>query len=264
MLRFLPICLIAMTAFEVRIAETADPNPAQVLEKAIYTEQTVGDLDTAVRLYQSIAAKGKTNGDAAARAQFRIGLAHLKRGDRAAAAKAFQLLIEQHPHQKRLVAQARNLMPPVIDEAIERIRENYVDSLDDNDELINEAVEGWDLEFSLTQRGAIRAGVAHRRTAKNIYHRVHFSQAVAQSGAPPHAALIASRAACFRRKPSPPKIAYTGAASDAGSRSFAADMTDPPPSVSRPRKTEEILTGSPAVVTIGKSGRPPTGRSGRS
>ena len=142
MLRFLPICLIAVTGFVVRIAETADPSPAQVLEKAIYTEQTVGDLDTAVRLYESIAAKGKTNGDAAARAQFRIGLAHLKRGDRAAAAKAFQLLIEQHPNQKRLVAQARNLMPPVIDEAIERIRENYVDSLDDNDELMASALKG--------------------------------------------------------------------------------------------------------------------------
>ena len=140
MVRCLPICLFALTMFELRIVEAADPNAEVLLEKAI-AEENVGDLDTAIRLYQAIAAKRELNGNAAARAQFHIGLAQLKRGDRSAAAKAFQLLIEKHPDHKRLVKQARNLMPSIVDEAIELIRANYVDAIDD-DELMAAAIRG--------------------------------------------------------------------------------------------------------------------------
>ncbi|MEE9269625.1 MAG: hypothetical protein V3V49_05120, partial [Candidatus Krumholzibacteria bacterium] len=54
------------------------PAPAQsasdLLEKGIFTEETVGDLDAAIKIYEKIVAEGDSHRTYAAQAQYRLGM----------------------------------------------------------------------------------------------------------------------------------------------------------------------------------------------
>ena len=80
---------------------------SELLEKGIYTEQTVGDLDAAMKIYKKIIADEKENRPFAARAQLRLGECQLKKGDKAEATKTFEDLLKRFPDQKETVAKAR-------------------------------------------------------------------------------------------------------------------------------------------------------------
>ncbi|MBC8350827.1 MAG: PDZ domain-containing protein [Planctomycetes bacterium] len=140
----LPIVTLALcfVLTLVSSASAADPTLSELLEKAIYTEQTVGDLDAAVNLYEQIAAKHELNAETAARAQLHLGMARLKRGDRAKATEAFRILVDRYPSRDKIVKYAENQIPPDLDEALHQIRNNYVDVLDDEDELMAAAIRG--------------------------------------------------------------------------------------------------------------------------
>jgi hypothetical protein len=89
----------------------AGQTSAELLQKGIYTQETVGDLDTAIRIYRQVVASASESRALGAQAQFRLAVCLLKKGDRAAAAKAFEQLIQDYPEQKELVAQAREYAP---------------------------------------------------------------------------------------------------------------------------------------------------------
>lgn len=131
----------SMLAFATHLS-AAEPTLSELLEKSIYMEQTVGDLDAAVKLYEQIAAKHELNAEAAARAQLHLGMARLKRGDRAKASEAFRILVDRYPGQGEIVKHAENLMPPDLDEALKQIRTNYVDVLDNEQALMAAAIRG--------------------------------------------------------------------------------------------------------------------------
>lgn len=78
-----------------------------LLEKGIYTEQTVGDLDAAIKIYGQIVAKSEANRAAVAQAYFRLGECYLKKSKPTEARAAFEKLIAQFPDQSDLVAQAK-------------------------------------------------------------------------------------------------------------------------------------------------------------
>ena len=61
------------------------PSPSELLEKAIYTEETVGDLDAAVKLYEKTIAEAKKAEAVAAKAQYRLALCLLSRARRSPA-----------------------------------------------------------------------------------------------------------------------------------------------------------------------------------
>ncbi len=78
-----------------------------LLQKGIYTEETVGDLDAAIKIYQQIVAEAKANRAHVAQAHYRLGMCYVKKGQKQEAVAAFQKLIEQFPKETELVAQAR-------------------------------------------------------------------------------------------------------------------------------------------------------------
>ena len=82
-----------------------------MLEKAIYTEETVGDLDAAVKLYERRSTEAKKVDAVAAKAQYRLGLCLLKQKKTAEAEAAFKKLIEAYPDQKDWVAKAKKHLP---------------------------------------------------------------------------------------------------------------------------------------------------------
>lgn len=82
-------------------------SPSELLQKGIYLQETVGDLDSAIKLYRQVIQMAKESRDNAAQAQYRLGLCLLKKDQQAEAAKTFQQIIEMYPEQTDLVNKAR-------------------------------------------------------------------------------------------------------------------------------------------------------------
>ena len=85
-------------------------SPSETLEKAIYSEETKGDLDGAMVLYQQVIEQAKTSQALAAQAQYRLGVCQYKKRNYAAAAAAFQAVVNDYPHETNLVVLAREYL----------------------------------------------------------------------------------------------------------------------------------------------------------
>lgn len=90
-------------------------SPSDLLQKAIYTEEMVGNLEGAIQLYKQVVAAAKDVRPYGAQAQFRLGLCLLKKGNQADAVTAFKALIEQYPEQTELVAKSREHIAAGVD-----------------------------------------------------------------------------------------------------------------------------------------------------
>lgn len=97
-----------------RAAEPVAPSPSELLEKAIYTEDTVGNLDEAIRLYLKVVSDAEATRRAAAKAQHRLALCYLKQGKKAEATAALEKLVKEFPGEKELIASARQRLPSTI------------------------------------------------------------------------------------------------------------------------------------------------------
>src|SRR5262245_29251741 len=101
----LAICNLMAGAF------AADPaTPSELLERAVYSEETKGDLDTAVQLYQQVVEQGKETQSLAAQAQYRLGVCFYKKKEFAKANEAFEKVLKDYPDQKELVAAAQEYL----------------------------------------------------------------------------------------------------------------------------------------------------------
>ena len=60
------------------------------LHKGVYQEETVGDLEAAMKIYQEIVADEKANRPHAAQAKYRLGMCHVKKGEKEKAVAAFE------------------------------------------------------------------------------------------------------------------------------------------------------------------------------
>lgn len=107
------------------VGNLAAETPAVLLEKAIHAEESAGDVNEAIRLYQQIVNDAQANRQYIAQAQYRLGLCLQKVNRLNEAQAAFDRLISEFPEQKELIAQARKLMPgPAFPEIVGcRIRE---------------------------------------------------------------------------------------------------------------------------------------------
>src|SRR5438128_8803080 len=88
----------------------AGQSTADLLQKGIYTQETVGDLDGAIKIYRQIVNSASHSRTYAAQAQYRLAQCLLKKGDKAEAAKAFEKLVQDFSEEKELVAKAREQM----------------------------------------------------------------------------------------------------------------------------------------------------------
>ncbi len=83
---------------------------ADLLQKGIYTQETVGDLDGAIKIYRQVISSASQSRAYAAQAQYRLGLCLLKKGEKSEAAKAFEKLVQDYSDEKELVAKAKEQM----------------------------------------------------------------------------------------------------------------------------------------------------------
>src|SRR5439155_7333169 len=101
--------LASGSAAVVVVLALCTPAPAQsvsaLLQKGVYSEETVGDLDAAIKIYAQIVAEADANQALVAQAHYRLGLCYLKKGQKPEAGAAFRKVVEQFPKQTELVAQ---------------------------------------------------------------------------------------------------------------------------------------------------------------
>ena len=94
------------------IAATLAAQPASdLLQSAIFSQETLGDLDAAIRIYRQILASPSAMQAYAPQAQYRLGVCLLRKGDLAGGIEALQAVIHKYPEDRELVALARESMP---------------------------------------------------------------------------------------------------------------------------------------------------------
>lgn len=74
-----------------------------LLEKGIYTEETLGNLGEAIRIYQQVIADIQADRPTAALALFRIGMCYQKGGQKNLAQSTFARLAKSYPEQRDLI-----------------------------------------------------------------------------------------------------------------------------------------------------------------
>ena len=103
--------LLATSAYAVspKVDKTASAkarSPRVLLQKAIYAEETEGDLDKAIELYQQTIDRADQVQRIAAQATYQLGMCYLKKGEKKKAVEYFGL-VSNYPTQKAIVAKAK-------------------------------------------------------------------------------------------------------------------------------------------------------------
>jgi len=131
------IACAAALAFFLQQAQAA--SPTELLEKGIYAEETRGDLDSAVQLYQQIVDNPGAGRGIVAQAQLRLGLCELKLGHKPQAISALQHITQEFPDKDKLLALVEGQMPGLLEEIIKQIEQNYFREID-RSELMETAI----------------------------------------------------------------------------------------------------------------------------
>jgi len=100
-----------------------------LLEKAIYTEETLGNLNDAIAIYKQIMNTADMNRDIAAMAIYRLGMCYRKLGSEADAFSTFSALARLYPEQRDLIAKSLflNMKPvPWADGEVMRLRQKRI------------------------------------------------------------------------------------------------------------------------------------------
>jgi Tol biopolymer transport system component len=81
-----------------------------LLQKGIFAEETEGNLDAAIKIYEQITAEAATNLSVVAQAQYRLGVCYQKKGNKEQAISILNDLLKQFPAEAALGQKARELL----------------------------------------------------------------------------------------------------------------------------------------------------------
>ena len=106
-MRKLNLILLAIVALSSVGLSAQQKSPTLLLNEAIYAEQTEGDLEKAINLYEQVLEQHHELERLAARATYQLGNCYLKKGDKKTAAEYFQDVINDYPQQKIIARKAK-------------------------------------------------------------------------------------------------------------------------------------------------------------
>jgi len=89
---------------------TAAESFSVLLQKGIFAEETEGNLDAAIKIYQQITAEAATDRSVVAQAQYRLGVCYQKKGNKEQAISILNDLLKQFPAEAALGQKARELL----------------------------------------------------------------------------------------------------------------------------------------------------------
>src|SRR5688572_25265433 len=96
------------------VARPAAESKEVLLEQAIYKEETAGDIEAAIRLYQQIVAAADAERAVMAQALYRLGVCLERRGRKDEARGAFDRLVREFGDQAELAARVRARLAPAL------------------------------------------------------------------------------------------------------------------------------------------------------
>jgi len=105
MMRILALTVLIAVSTSVVVSEEAIPD---LLERAVYTEEAVGDLEAAIQIYKQVVGHADLQDVYAAKALYRMALCYEKIGNEAEAKRALYKLITYYPDQASFVSLARD------------------------------------------------------------------------------------------------------------------------------------------------------------
>jgi len=94
-----------------------------LLHEGLYAEETEGDLDKAISIYEQVLEKAGQIERLAARATYQLGMCHLKKGEKEKAAEYFQQVVSNYSTQEMLARQAEKQLEKVRPEPKESVFE---------------------------------------------------------------------------------------------------------------------------------------------
>jgi hypothetical protein len=109
------LVLLVLAGVVATANAAAGPSLSELLEKGIYSEETKGDLEGAMQLYQQVMAEAKSGETVAAQAQYRLGVCYYKKKNFDQANATFEKLVKDYPDQKDLVALANQYLAGAIE-----------------------------------------------------------------------------------------------------------------------------------------------------
>ncbi|MBI4325638.1 MAG: tetratricopeptide repeat protein [Chloroflexi bacterium] len=101
------LSLLAAVVCSCALTLSAADSVSVLLQKGIFAEETEGNLDSAIQIYQKIVEESEANRSVAAQAQYRLGMCQMKRGKKDEAESAFRKIISQFADQTDVAAIAR-------------------------------------------------------------------------------------------------------------------------------------------------------------
>lgn len=113
---------------------------SELMERAIYTEETKGDLSAATLIYRQIVDLPGADRALVALAQLRLSFCELKLGHKSDAISSLQRLTEDFPDKSKLMFMVEQRMPRVLDDMLRQIEQNYILEVD-RDELMQTAIQ---------------------------------------------------------------------------------------------------------------------------
>lgn len=98
-------CLLLAAA--VGMASAAVKTPALLLQEGLYAEQTEGNLEKAIDLYQQVLDQAGQTEQLAAQAAYQLGVCWLQKGDTSKAAEYFRKVVSKYGSYKDVAAKAQ-------------------------------------------------------------------------------------------------------------------------------------------------------------
>jgi hypothetical protein len=96
-------------------ATAQEGSPAALLEEAVYLEETVGDLDKAVEIYERIAADAEARRPLVARALHNLYRCYREQGDEIRASATFSRLRKEYPDYEELLGDEIDDLPSTLE-----------------------------------------------------------------------------------------------------------------------------------------------------
>lgn len=103
-------CLLAVGLF-TSVTQAKSPN--QLLQDGLYAEETEGDLEKAIGIYEKVIEETAVHQQTAVKATYHWGMCYMKKGDKKKAAEYFQKVKSNYPAQKMLAKKANRQLQKV-------------------------------------------------------------------------------------------------------------------------------------------------------
>jgi hypothetical protein len=153
---WIPAIVLLVMAMGI-VQAAVEKSPMVLFQEALYQEETEGDLDKAIELYQQVLEEAAEVERIAARTTYQLGMCHLKKGEKEKAIEYFQEVVSYYPEQTSAVRKAQKQLEKIAPETT-------------GGSLYDQATQAvWSTIGSMYGQTCAKAGMKNLYTNSNIH-----------------------------------------------------------------------------------------------